>query len=464
VHRGPETAVRPWLVRSHPDALAAWWLRHTRALGLPVDPVRRRRLLSYAAVPAAVAYAAKMLVDREGPLPPAGPAATAVASGAFLLVAYASYRAARGFARLPRAVRRHPRTALHLVYWLLVGALWIMPVPAVRAVLVPAVVVLPFVLWRCGYLLAAGARGRVEGTAFRDHLMYLFPVWGGSNVPFGKGPEFLARHAAASPDTLARTQLAGVRLVALGLLWVGVAMLVHGLVYGDADVPVTDLLGIPCLGLPRLGALIDGRQSAGRFAMWASVYGELVVDTLHIAIQGHLFVGVLRMLGFFVPRSTDRPLLAQSVVEFWNRYYVYFKELMVDCFFLPTFLRCFRSRPVLRMVAAVFAAAFVGNVYYHLLKAEVALATGDAWGVWQALESRVLYALLLAVGIAVSMHREQRRRGGARRGLPGPLRVVVVVTFIAIIRIWAAEGTAAGVVPRTRFLLTLIAGPSVPAP
>jgi len=318
------------------------------------------------------------------------------------------------------------------------------------------VVVLPFFLWRCGYLLASGARGHVAGTRFRDHLMYLVPVWGGSNVPFGKGAEFLARYQAASPEALAHSQLAGLRLIGLGLCWIATITILRGGVYSEGDNVVTRLLGGWNLGLPRLGRMIDGRHAAGPVTAWLSVYGELLLDTLHIASRGHFFVGVLRLLGFRVPRNTNRPLLAQSVVEFWNRYYVYFKDLMVDCFFMPAFLR-FRRWPQLRMFIAVFAGAFVGNVYYHVLKTEGALATADWWGVWTALEPRVFYALLLATGIAVSMQREQQRRGQVhRRGLPAPLRVVVVVTFIAVIRIWACDGTAAGVLPRARFVLSLI--------
>jgi hypothetical protein len=437
------------------DALVSWWLGRTRALGLPVAPARRRHLLSLGALGAAVAYPLKTLSDRTADLPPVGAAAMAAAILVLLGFAWGCYRAARDFTRLPAPVRRHPQLALHAAFWVAVAALWLgLPGP-LRAVLVPVVVVLPFLLWRCGYLLLSGQRGRVAGTAFRDHLFHLFPVWGGSNVPYGKGPDHLARHEATSLEALARTQLAGVRLLGLALLWAATLVALGGLLYGDAENPVTRALGGWSLGLPRLAELVDGRRAAPRPAAWASLYGQLVLDTLAIAVQGHLYIGVLRLLGFHVPRNTDRPLLAQSVVEFWNRYYFYFKELMVEFFFLPTFTRHLRTRPRLRMIAAVFAAAFVGNVYYHLLKTD--LVTGDWNAVWGALEARVLYAALLATGIAVSMHREQQRRTrpDAARRLPAPLRIAAVWTYLAVIRVWAADGTTAGILPRARFLLAL---------
>ena len=49
----------------------------------------------------------------------------------------------------------------------------------------------------------------------------------------------------------------------------------------------------------------------------------------------------------------------ETVVGFWNRYYYYFKEIMVDFFFFPTFVSWFRKRPVLRLFAAVFMAVAV---------------------------------------------------------------------------------------------------------
>ena len=101
---------------------------------------------------------------------------------------------------------------------------------------------------------------------------------------------------------------------------------------------------------------------------------------LRLAVKGHLIVGFLRLYGFNVFRNTYKPLLAESIVEFWNRYYYYFKELLVTFFFMPTFTgpaKRLRHWPRLRLLAAVFAAAFVGNVYYHVIKESEALAQGQ---------------------------------------------------------------------------------------
>ena len=115
---------------------------------------------------------------------------------------------------------------------------------------------------------------------------------------------------------------------------------------------------------------------------------------------------------------------------------------MVEFFFLPTYLRDFRSRPMLRIVVAVFAAAFFGNMYYHLLQAKHPLVDGDFGRLWWLLGARLVYCLMLAAGIAVSMLRQQRLR--ARAGAPGRPRgglrrlgrIAGVWTFFAVINYW----------------------------
>ena len=111
---------------------------------------------------------------------------------------------------------------------------------------------------------------------------------------------------------------------------------------------------------------------------WASIYCELFWLVLHVAVRGHVIIAWLRLSGFHVFRNTYKPLLAESVVEFWNRYYFYFKELMAVFFFYPAFTRHFRTHPRVRLVWAVFAAAFFGNMYYHCLASPTLPIDGTA--------------------------------------------------------------------------------------
>ena len=177
--------------------------------------------------------------------------------------------------------------------------------------------------------------------------------------------------------------------------------------------------------------------------IWLSLYLELIWETLSLAAKGHVWVGVIRLFGFNIFRNTYKPLLAQTVVEFWNRYYYYFKELMMECFFLPTYARYFRDLPVVRVVAAIFAAAFVGNMYYHLLQHKEQLVVGDWNGLWSLLGARSIYCALLTAGIAISMLRQQRQRSRPPAAHDGPARqlcilrrIACVWTFFAVINFW----------------------------
>jgi hypothetical protein len=355
-------------------------------------------------------------------------------------------------------VRRRPQVCLHLVFWTVLALFWWLPAAPGRSrfLLGALVVMLPALLWRLGYLLMSGQRGRMGGTSVRDHVMYLFPVWGGSKTPYGKGLDYLARQEARTDDALARSQLAGLKLLLLAVCWRGAVALMDGLVFGDPSSPVTRWLGGASLGLPRFAPLLGGER-VSLLAAWAALYAELVRRVLKLAAGGHVVVAVLRLAGFHVFRNTYKPLLAESVVDFWNRYFYYFKELLAEFFFFPTFVRWFKQRPRLRMFAATMMAAGAGNMYYHLLERQDLLLGGDVAALWWKLNSRALYCFLLAVGIYVSMRREQGRRGtaAAPRG-PGIRirRIAGVWTFFSLIHIWGAS-TPVPFAARTRFFLSL---------
>lgn len=434
-------------------AAIAWWCR---AMGRPLvwltPPGRRRTLLALAAVLVGAVTTITTMAKHAGPaLPAPGLGAALVVVAQFALL-YLVYRAAAGFARLPAPVRRHPQLALHLSYWTVLAVLWLTASAQGlwRSVLMGLAILYPMLLWRLGYLLLAGQHGRMA-TGVRDHLFYLWPAYGGSDTPYGKGLAYLSQNEAGTTHELARSQLAGVKLLLLALAWRLVLTLYEGVLYGAGN-RLTTALGGLTVGTPEMKTLLAMGAQAPLLASWLSVYGELFADVLRLAVKGHLIVGFLRLYGFNVFRNTYKPLLAESIVEFWNRYFYYFKELLVTFFFMPAFTgmgRRLRRWPDLRLLAAVFAAAFAGNVYYHVIKESVAMAQGQLLQVLVAHGSRMFYCLLLATGIFVSMLREQRRRGRAPAAgwSPRLLRIFGVWTFFGLITIWNTEG---GVPFRTR--------------
>jgi hypothetical protein len=316
------------------------------------------------------------------------------------------------------------------------------------------VLALAFLLWRMGYLLLSGQRRRMAGTRFSDHLLYLYPAYGGTGVPYGKGLDHLARHEATSDEALARSQLSGLKLLALAAIYHGLLELIAGLVYAESRGPWS----VYGLGVPRVEAPLPLGARAPWAAAWSALYAGLVWDVLKLAARGHEVIGVLRLFGFNVFRNTYKPLLAPSLVEFWNRYYYYFKEMLVD-FFFPTYVRCFRGRPALRMLAATLAAAGFGNLYYHLVFNDTFLLSLDLVGLRPWLEARSFYCLLLSLGIYVSMRREQQRRGAAAAATPASMptrirRIAGVWTFFALIGIWA-DGSSATFGQRLEFFVSL---------
>ena len=425
----------------HADArVVALWQLLFGPLLRRLGPERRRMLLGLAAGVAAVRLAVRTAHPKTKWIPHVPDVDTwmplAILAVAFVIAVYVL---ARRFKALPLVVQRWPLVFLHSAFWLLLIAAWSAG-PAdspVRTILLGFTALVPFLVWRLSYMLQTAQRGGMAGTRFTDHAMYVWPIWGGTNTPYGKGLDYLRSTEARDEESLARSQLAGVKLFMLALVSAVGHRFVNGVVFGDANV-VRRLLGGATLELSTLSEILaDGPGVHAAWEGWVAIYGDLFIQVLKLAATGHVIIGYLRLCGFYVFRNTYKPLLAESVVEFWNRYYYYFKELLVHFFFLPVFARYFRQSPRLRLFAAVFASACLGNLYYHLIQDDALLAR-DWAELGSMLGSRAIYCVLLAAGIYVSMLRAQ---AGPRIGATRPLArrctaIIGVWTFYALIRIW----------------------------
>ena len=125
-----------------------------------------------------------------------------------------------------------------------------------------------------------------------------------------------------------------------------------------------------------------------------------VEDVLNISVWGGIIIASARMAGFRLLRNTYRPLEARTLAEFWNRYYFYYKELLVDHFFYPAFLRYFRTNRKLRMFFATFAAACVGNLIFHFIRDIHFVAELGLWRALSGEASHAFYTFVLAIGVA----------------------------------------------------------------
>ena len=284
---------------------------------------------------------------------------------------------------------------------------------------------LPF-LWFLAYALADV--GSLVRMPFWQHLGVFHPFWGSTMTPFGKGLSYLGKFDAKTPEDLAVTQLKGLKLacwtLVLAVCLKGFTALVHG------------YLALPLFDDTFLGYVAGVRYP--RYLCWASLVAHFIADVLNMAVWGGAIVACARMAGFRLLRNTYRPLEATTLAEFWNRYYFYYKELLVDHFFYPVFLRYFRGNRKLRMFFATFMAACVGNLLFHFIR-DIHFVAEMGW--WKAVSgeaSHALYTLLLAIGVALSQlrtHNRERSRGWLRgRVLP----CLWVMLFFCVLHVFDA--------------------------
>jgi len=361
---------------------------------------------------------------------------------------YVAFLMAKHFQQWPAFARRFPILTLHAAIWL---AILLSTLP-----MLGVLIMVPFLTWRLSYMLALGRRGKMADSRFRDHLFYLVPVYGGSLTPYGKGLDFLSRNEAVNPECFARSQLAGIKLLLLALLWIFVLEFMDASLFGNST---NHFAGWPrdwTVGLPRLAERLQSGVFPAWYQGWALVYLELILTTLRVAITGHVIVGCLRLLGFNVFRNTYKPLLSESIVEFWNRYYYYFKELLVEFFFYPTYLKYFKTRPRLRMFMATMAAAGLGNMLYHFFRDIHIIMELGIWGALKAFQVYVFYGVLLGTAIGLSQLRNQNRKQSThwfRTYITAP---VTVLGFYCISHIFGLPYPGYGLDVYFQFLMNMI--------
>jgi len=422
-----------------------------------IAPRWRVQILSFGSV-----FALHRLLARQH----VPPEAMAVLFGVVTAVLYLCYLAARSYARLPRLIRRNAQIVLHGLALLALLSTWLVPAflgaDAAGRTAAALRFLIPYLVWRCGYMLLSGRRGSAARTSFVDHAFYCMPAFGGTAVPYGKGYDHLIRAGAHDPQARARSALAGIKLLVLVWVWTAARFALALLVYGEDVRGLGDAVAGYTLSVPHLREIIARPGSVALPLAWLSMFLELVDVTLAYASWGHMVIGALRLFGYNVFRNTYKPLLSKSLVDFWNRFYHYFKEVMVEFFFLPTYVSWFKTRPRLRIFAAIMSAAFLGNVYYHaLLDAGTLVPLGLAEA-WARVGPRSFYCFLLGAGIFVSMLREQERRGAppATADAGSPLRslrqIAGVSLFYAVIHIWNVPPSTLTFTQRTAFFLSLL--------
>ncbi len=297
-------------------------------------------------------------------------------------------------------------------------------------------------VWFIAYALTdKSAKPAQEATV---ELAALRPVWGSTATPFPKGAAYLRRIEARNAEQLAIAQLKGLKLLVWAILLALLVGLWNKFFHGYLQIPTSaDALTMSVKGTP-----------AAWHLRWESLILAFFESILSVSIMGHQFIAVCRMAGFNALRNTYRPLSSTTISEFFNRFYYYFKELLVDFFFYPAFLRYFKSNKRLRMIFATFAAAFFGNTFYHFTR-DWAIIRDD--GLLQAMknyEASLFYCFVLAAALSISQLRERGPRPtGFLRGHLLP--VTWVCLFYCVLNVFVTDERVYPFVEYVKYLASL---------
>lgn len=337
-------------------------------------------------------------------------------------LAIAALWLARRFRDHPLA--RRPVLAQHLLFFALLGAAATHVLHGLPLVLLwSGVAVFAAYFWFLAYALIDQRRRQPAPILF--HLATFHPFFSGTTtVPMGKGAADLTGVEARSDEDLAVTQLKGLKLLGWAFFLKALLWIYKKIVYAK--------LGVPPLWLAFERFVSDG-ISPGPVGI-ASIVANFFEQLLLMAIWGHMVVATARLAGYRLLRNTCRPLSARNVAEFWNRYFYYFKEMLANVYFYPTYVRWFKRHPRLRIAFATFVAAGLGNFFSHFLLENYRVASDGPGAALNYMQTYAFYCTMLVGGIVLSQLRVRHPDPGAawwRRQLVPSLGVALFYCFLS---------------------------------
>ena len=328
-----------------------------------------------------------------------------------------------------------------------------------------AVAVISPYLWFFAYALTDSASRNPD--SYPIQFGTFFPFWVGSTTsftPIGKGAAFLRKVEVRTARELALIQLRALKLLVWLFLLNIVLSIFRVLAYGELSPLAADFcrvhgLQIPSLAAPTPETAINQTASGVPMALhmrWAAVVAQFADGLLAMSVSGNLVVACVRMSGFNILRNTYKPLYSATIAEFWNRFYYYFKELLVEFFFFPAYIRYFKKHRRLRLAAATFAAATLGNLIYHFCRDIQCVFDLGLWRALAGLQVYAFYAVGLGTAIAISQMRGKRPPLGS---LPFHRRLMSsagVIGFYCLLGVFNYEGRSHSLRTHLAFFWSLV--------
>jgi hypothetical protein len=294
-------------------------------------------------------------------------------------------------------------------------------------------------VWFIGYALLEH-ESRSVGE-LKLEVASLRPFWGSTVTPFPSGPACLRQVEAKDSEKLAIVQLKGLKL----LVWAELL----SLFLATYNWCCHDYLRIPTY--QRALYLSTLHTPLPWHVCWAALILYYFEKLIVISVWSHRIVACCRMAGFDALRNTYRPLSSTTVAEFFNRYYFYYKELLVYFFFFPTFLRLPGRLGKWRVTIGIFAAACLGNVYYHF--------TRDLWyiqvnGLWHSIKTfQVFFFYTVVLASAISLSRWRGRPDPSLGFFRSTLRPAIFTSvFYCLLGIFSTTDRNYPLVEHLRFL------------
>ena len=294
-----------------------------------------------------------------------------------------------------------------------------------------------------GYILL-DARSKKALPAYQQ-LGFLRPVWAAGSVPL-KGPAFFRKFEAKNSTELAATRLKAIKL----LVWAAILFCFHELFFDRILSGVLEILHLET-ALLSIAAGTDVPLASRWLILAVTFLSELVA----FAVAIHVFIAVIRMAGFGVPRGMARPLTSRTMSEFWSRYLFYFKELLADFFFYPSFQRFFKNHPRLRLAFATFMAAFVGNILFDLISDSPGFVINGFLNTIENYYSYTIYAGALTAGLIWSQLYQRRttvKDGWLRHNVVPRVQVIL---FFGLLQIFDNHSGLVPVGDRISFFASL---------
>lgn len=340
---------------------------------------------------------------------------------------------------------RHPMVSLlalsFIIYYL---STWSIFSHTTRVSLWYFLLMFVYGIWYMAYALVDQRNQAASPILFQ--LSTVHTLWMASSVPWGKGAAFLRKNASTTKEALAITQLKGFKLLIWGILLLLAEFVLSWIFYKTLG--LTDLA--------TLQKMHANGQVFPRSAAWYALIWATAKNAIALAGSGHIMIAAARLAGFRLPRNTCRPLQARTLIEYWNRFYFYFKELLVDFFFLPTFFRCFKKHPKIRLFFATFMAAGVGNAIFHFVR-DINLEAGNGLlNDFIDYQSYLFYCTVLATGIGISQLRFNRGITPSNTALGRVWSFICIWGFVGGLYIFGVDERTYSLMERLSFMANLL--------